>query len=350
MNCLEKCGHSVIAFNAVAKGAKIDDKYKAIMDNKVIHRECFNKPDRYLFHLKQWKIQRCIEQNLHIMDFDIVHSHTLFNGGWATYQLHKKYNIPYVVTVRNTDVNVFLKIPLFKIIARIIIDNAAGVVFLSEAYKAKFLKICYKECDWNSILRKCDVIPNGLEPFWLNNIAEAKQTVHKPLELLCVGKIDKNKNIITTVQVVEKLNAENQDTHLTVIGQVLDENVKSLLDNSKNVSVVSYLKKEELISYYRNADIFVMPSFHESFGRVYAEAMTQGVPVIYTKGEGFDGFFANGTVGYSVKADSVDEIVSSVKRIIADYNSISRNCITKCQLFNWADITGRLEKLYLKSI
>ena len=351
MDYLEKRGHSVIAFNAVAKGAKIDDKYKSIMDEKVIHRECFNKNDRYLFQYKQWKIKRSIEQNLNINDFDIIHSHTLFNGGWASYQLHKKYNIPYVVTVRNTDINVFLKFSLFKIIARKIVDNAAGVVFLSEAYKKKFLKICYNNTsDCNKVLKKCDVIPNGLEPFWLDNIFKAKHSLHKPLELLCVGKIDKNKNIRTTLKVVEKLNSEKLLTHLTVIGQVLDESVKMLLDNSKNVNVVSYLKKEELINYYRNADIFVMPSVHESFGRVYAEAMTQGLPVIYTRGEGFDGFFSEGTVGYSVKADNVDEIANSVKMIISNYEPISKNCINQCHLFNWNDITGRLEKLYLNSM
>ena len=41
MNYLEERGHSVIAFNAVAKGAAIADKYKAIMDEKVVHKECF---------------------------------------------------------------------------------------------------------------------------------------------------------------------------------------------------------------------------------------------------------------------------------------------------------------------
>ena len=41
MNHLEKRGHNLTAFNAVAKGTKIEEKYKPIMDEKVIHRECF---------------------------------------------------------------------------------------------------------------------------------------------------------------------------------------------------------------------------------------------------------------------------------------------------------------------
>ena len=55
MNYLEERGHSVLAFNAVTEGAKIDDKYKKIMDHKVIHKECFGKLDRFFFLHKQKK-------------------------------------------------------------------------------------------------------------------------------------------------------------------------------------------------------------------------------------------------------------------------------------------------------
>lgn len=350
MNYLDACGHSVLAFNAVAEGTKVDDKYKKIMDDKVIHKECFRKFDRFFFHHKQKKIQDSIEKNINISDFDLIHSHTLFNGGWATYQLYKKYGIPYVVSVRNTDLNVFLKIPMFKGIARTILDNASGILFLSETYKEKLLSICYKNTERDSIVGKCDVIPNGLEPYWLENISSAKEGVHDPLELLCVGKVDKNKNMETTLKVVHALNDAKLSTHLTVIGQVLDETVKTLLDNGNNVSVISYLTKEELIDYYRSADIFVMPSFKETFGRVYAEAMTQGLPVIYTRGQGFDGTFEEGLVGYSVKADDVEEIVESIKKIIENYKTISNNCIDRCTVFNWEDISEQLERLYKKAI
>lgn len=350
MNYLEKRGHSVIAFNAVARGATVDDKYKSIMDNKVVHSECFCKFDRFFFFLKQKKIQHSIESRMIVNDFDLIHSHTLFTGGWATYKIFRKFGTPYVVSVRNTDLNVFLKIPMFKGIAKKIVDNASGVLFLSEAYKDKFLDCCYSGNNRASVLAKCAVIPNGLEPFWLDNIAEAKQHLHSPLELLCVGKVDKNKNIETILRVLEELNSDGVKAHLTVIGQVLDNNVKLLLDASKYTTTVSYLTKEELIGYYRSSDIFIMPSYNETFGRVYAEAMTQGVPVIYTRGQGFDGTFSDGTVGYSVNADDVDEIVDVIDKIKDNYAAISRKCIENSRIFNWNDISERLETLYTKSL
>jgi len=43
-----------------------------------------------------------------------------------------------------------------------------------------------------------------------------------------------------------------------------------------------------------------MPSITETFGLVYAEALSQGLPVLYTRGQGFDRQFEEGEVGYAV--------------------------------------------------
>lgn len=349
MNYLEQRGHSLTAFNAVPKGTVIDDKYKPIMDEKVIHRECFTRYDRYVFPIKQKKIKESIENNIDISRFDLIHSHTLFNGGWATYQLNRKYDIPYVVTVRNTDVNIFLKIPFFKMIAVKILDHASGVLFLSEPYRDKVLKQCFKKNDRERILKKCAVIPNGLEPFWIENINKPKK-ITSPVDLLYVGRVDRNKNIETTLKVLELLNEEGIDTRLTVVGQIMYDSAKQSLEQNVHTTVVPFMDKEELVRYYRNGDIFIMPSFHESFGRVYVEAMTQGTPVIYTRGEGFDNTFPEGTVGYSVKPDSIEEIAASVKRIIKDYPEISKNCIDNCRMFDWVMIAQQLEEFYTQAI
>ena len=48
---------------------------------------------------------------------------------------------------------------------------------------------------------------------------------------------------------------------------------------------VSYLPetndKNKLLEHYRSCDIFIMPSKTETFGLVYVEAMSQGLPCLY---------------------------------------------------------------------
>lgn len=93
-----------------------------------------------------------------------------------------------------------------------------------------------------------------------------------------------------------------------------------------------------------------MPSKHETFGLVYAEAMSQGLPVIYTRGQGFDGQFEEGEVGYSVQYDSAEEIVDRIKEILNNYKTISNNCVEKVDRFDWDEIARKYIEIYLKTL
>ena len=89
------------------------------------------------------------------------------------------------------------------------------------------------------------------------------------------------------------------------------------------------MSKELLLSQYRQNDIFILPSKKESFGLVYAEAMSQGLPVIYTKGQGFDGQYPEGEIGYHINPNDSMDIANKILLIVGNYNVISGNCIKK---------------------
>jgi len=82
------------------------------------------------------------------------------------------------------------------------------------------------------------------------------------------------------------------------------------------------------------------------FGLVYPEAMTQGLPVIYSKGQGFDKQFVEGTVGYLVNSKNEEEIADRIIDIMGNYETISRNCIQLSDKFDWAKIAGEYERVY----
>jgi len=104
--------------------------------------------------------------------------------------------------------------------------------------------------------------------------------------------------------------------------------------------------KEELINYYRDADVFVLPSIRETFGLVYAEAMTQGLPVIYSKGQGFDRQFEEGTVGFHAESRNAEEIADRIEDIMSNYQTISENCVRLSDRFNWSEIAKEYQRLY----
>jgi glycosyltransferase involved in cell wall biosynthesis len=99
---------------------------------------------------------------------------------------------------------------------------------------------------------------------------------------------------------------------------------------------------------YRDADIFIMPSQNETFGLVYIEAMSQGLPIIYTKNDGIDGYFDNGEIGFAVNPDDSQMIANKVELILKDYQAKSKATLTTVDQFSWQDITQKYLKLYQK--
>ena len=106
------------------------------------------------------------------------------------------------------------------------------------------------------------------------------------------------------------------------------------------------LPTEKLIEVYRANDVFALTSFKESFGMVYIEAMSQGLPVIYTKGEGFDGQFEDGNVGYSVSPSDTTDISEKICMAYNNKETIYKSVIEKVQNFSWNEIVDEYIRIY----
>ena len=116
-----------------------------------------------------------------------------------------------------------------------------------------------------------------------------------------------------------------------------------------NDNITTYyrpLEKEELIYKYRENDIFILLSHYETFGLVYAEAMSQGLPVLYTRGQGFDGQFKDGIVGFGVSDKDSMDVKEKILTLIDNYAEISHNCLSNSSLFDWNRISIEYHQIY----
>jgi len=338
------------AENYVYVPININKIFKDTQRENIIISKCFSNIDRFLFFTKQKKMFRDVTQKLEINKFDVIHSHTLFSGGYLAYQLNKKYNIPYIVSIRNTDLNTFFKYMIHLRSTGInILRNAASVVFLSPVYRERLINHYVPENLKEEILKKSVVIPNGIDDYWLENKYYRKTSPEgKKLKLMFIGSITPNKGINVSVKACELLIEEGYDIEFTMIGKVECKAYKKMIESSNFIRHIDYSPKEVIIEHMRKADIFIMPSKHETFGLVYAEAMSQGLPVIYTEGEGFDGQFPEGEVGFHVSTNDPKEIVGAIYKIMNDYVNISDRCVKKVECLNWEIIAQNLLNLYFE--
>lgn len=310
--------------------------------------ECFSKCDRINYYKKQKKIFSAVKSVCDINAYDCIHAYTVFTDGNVAYNLNKEYGIPYVVAVRNTDINTFFKYMIHLRKRGIeILKNASAIFFLSESYKNILFSNYVKPEDYELLNSKTYIIPNGIDKFWLCNISNDKKKCDKnDLRICFAGKIDKNKNCELTVKACDLLVSEGYKVTYTVVGNIINKKFNKMIQSKNYIKHIPYLKKEDLLKIYRQNHIFVMPSLTESFGMVYLEAMSQGLPVIYTKGEGFDNQFEEGLVGYHASPYDETEVADALKSVVDNYEQISLNCRYSLLNYTWEQISNTYSNIY----
>lgn len=313
--------------------------------------------DRLLFFIKINKITKDIEQHEKFSTASLIHAHTLFSDGAVAYKLHRKYRMKYLVAIRNTDVNFFFKYLFFlRGFGQKILLNAKDIIFISPRYRELVINRYVNLKNRQQISQKSKTIPNGIDPFWTGNIFKRSQFDSGKIRLLYVGEIKRNKNIETVIAAVSVLREKGMDVELCVVGFGLCDEPRYAKSLRKVCETLSFVKaidqvedKVELLGYYREADIFVMPSFKETFGLVYGEAISQGLPVIYSKGQGIDGYFKEGDVGYGVNPKKPGDIAGKIQSIADNYLQISNYCSAHANFFDWDRIGLIYKELYSES-
>lgn len=345
-------GFEQIVYVPVRWKEKIDGNRDDSIKNVTYHYSYILKRNllfKLRFHRKIAIILRDLEHKIDVSTLGLVHAHFLFSDGAVAYQLKRKYNIPYVVSVRATDIYTFFRYMIhLRSLGNRIINEAERVIFINQSYKNVF-DAKYKMSFLKGEESKFMVIPNAIDDAWFQR-APMKKSVGTPIYLLYVGRIIKRKKLDLVIRALKRLNkANNNKFRLEVVGDGdFIERARKLAD--ENVIFHGRITDiGRLIQIYERCHIFTMPALRETFGLVYIEAMSQGLPIILCHGEGVDGFFPEGSVGSAVSPNSVSDLVNAVNSILAQYNVLSTNAIRESRRFNWKDITNQYTQAYKAS-
>lgn len=342
-----ECHH---VYTPLAVGRKIPERLHWTIDSRVTLSRDYGQLDRLFHGYKARKISKKLEEQIDLQKVDLIHAHFLFSAGGVASILKKKYGIKYVVSIRDTDVNTFFKYGFhLRDKGLAMLDEAERIIFINPAYRDYVLTKYVPPSKRVSLERKVHVLPNGVAPFWLENLSESyPRTSEQSIALLFVGEFSKRKNVRTVVEVARYLHTQGQRVTLDLVGDGrMFNQIQAGVASEKYIRLHGRVDdKTDLLRLYREADIFLMPSFTETFGLVYVEAMSQGLPVLYSVGQGIDGFFPDGSVGYAVNPRSVQDIANKVLKLWDDYDAVSQRCTEMAMRFSWQQICGELERLY----
>lgn len=313
-----------------------------------VYRPVLSTKHRFFFHAKIRKVYGELMGSISPKDYDLVHAVTMFTDGVVAYRMYKDYGTPYVVSVRNTDINEFLAVaPHTWNMGMKVLQNARKIIFISKAPKEKFCRHFLIKRILPEIESKIVIQPNGIDDYWLDHINGSEPNLNH--DIIYVGKFDLNKNVVRLIDAVLALRSEYKDIRLHLVGGggSNESKVKRLVE--ENSDCLTYhgkiYDKQVLAGLYRQCSVFAMPSIHETFGLVYVEAMSQNLPVLYTRNQGIDGLFDE-HVGEAVTALSTESIKKGLRKMLVNRAWYDFKDKVDFETFRWSGIAKTYQKIY----
>ena len=316
-------------------------------DTEFVYSDVLRLYHRLLYHLKIRDVYRELRQRVDLPLIDCVHAVTLFSDGALAYRVKRDYGKPYVVSVRNTDVNTFLGYaPHTWHLGRKVLLNAAKIIFISVALKNKFCEHVAIKGILSQIEDKFVVQPNGIDDYWINHVQKEKKSGH---DVLYVGRFDTNKNVTRLAKAVLALRKQFPDVRLNLVGGKGNQEkaIRAFVEEYPQIMRWhgEVYDKDRLREIYGGNAVFAMPSIFETFGLVYIEALTQNLRLLYTKGQGIDGLFQE-KVGEAVNPLSVRDIELKLSQLLSRPNVYSGNASVDFEMFRWRRIAENYRRIY----
>jgi len=175
--------------------------------------------------------------------------------------------------------------------------------------------------------------------------------------MLFVGRIQPLKGLDVAVETLARL--ADRRARLVVVGGASGNEgetevlrIRSLIESlgvADRVDFVAPQAHHILSTYYRAADVVIVPSRSESFGLVALEAAACGVPVVASGVGGLITIVDDGVTGHLVADRSPDVFASHVDRILAnpiDAAAMGARAAEKARRYTWSFAAARLRRAY----
>ena len=297
----------------------------------------------------------------HIKEYDIVHIHGLyrFPQTVAGY-LARLYEIPYIIRPHGS-LDPFLynqkKHFLTKRIHEMLVEfpninKASGIHYTNKQEKESIRHLNLKAPGI--------VIPNGLD-ISVFSALPSKGTFRKKYNLgkkkliLYLGRIHFVKGLDILIKAFATVGRRRDDLHLILAGPDNDgygEIVRSFILQEgveNNVTLTGMLKGMEKLAALNDADIFVLPSYSESFGVAIIEAMACNLPVVISNRVNIWREIQDAGAGLVTSCDA-DEVAKALKSLLDEVSirfrmgEAGKMLVNKT--YNWDVVVNDMLKAY----
>jgi glycosyltransferase involved in cell wall biosynthesis len=240
-----------------------------------------------------------------------------------------------------------------RILAPMVLKRSDAIRVVSHAQKNKIAD------KFNISLGNIHVIPVGVSflPTMKTKLqckSEISERLVNQKVVLFVGRLCQQKNMMLWIDVAKNIVKKEKNINFIIAGDgILDEDIRlhvkqsGLMDNFIFLGNVPY---DKLPDVYGAADVFLLTSHYEGFGRVIVEAGLSGVPSVSTICTGPEDIIIDGETGYLCQIGNSECLVKGVLNLIKSNNKKEFSLKSKAhvsKLFDRKNLADMLIKMWL---
>jgi len=245
---------------------------------------------------------------------DVIICH-LYNSYYPFRKLAQKAGIPFIIGVHNSDIR-FAGNWFHKGLQKQALKRCHGLACRSHALMDRFSRI------YPQYSKLCFPALSGLPQQYIDYALGAKHKLpgnnKKGLNIISVAKLIPLKNIHQVIIALATL--KQHPWTYTIVGdgpmqRELEELGKEM-GVEERLHFTGRLSREETFDLLKSSELFVLPSYPETLGLAYLEALAAGNVVLGTRGWGVDGIIENNRSGYLVEPGNDESLKSTLEQIM----------------------------------
>ena len=205
--------------------------------------------------------------------------------------LKRKYGIPFIIRFGGGDIPGFQE--RFKSVYKILGPSIKKIWKKADARVANsdgLRRLAYDFYDKRSF----EVIPNGVDGEMFK--PDDMRVSGRVFKILFVSRLIERKGLQHVIPQLpalrDELEAKGKGLRLTIVGDgPYRENLERIAKESGVYDIVDFVgqkDKDQIVPYYQDADVFILPSKKEGMPNVVLEAMACGLPIVMTPCQGSD--------------------------------------------------------------
>lgn len=350
---------------------------------KIVRIPCGS--DRFVVKEKMYELMpEFVENIMHYIErkkkkYDVIHSH-YWDGGYGGILLSKMLDIPHIHTPHSSGKLKKLEMsaeelpvqklkPAYRYHVRIaieqkILDKADAVVVICETSRIQLMQHYLVDFE------KLHVIYPGIDTEYFNTSKNLydNEVSFKANSILSMARLVPAKGIDRVLDALAMIR-NKIDFHYYLGGNINRTNVgeeekntfeqiKNLIEKYKLQKHVTFLgdihHDKQLPSYYRAADLFILPSRFEAFGLTTLEAMACGTVPLVSHVAGSREVIVDGLNGYIVDTHDRKKLAKTILNLLENprlRKKVSENAaFTMKEHYSWDKVVDKFINLYISLV